>query len=136
MPAGNIKTPLVKKLGIKPNFKVYFANPPENLPTLLGELPENAVILDELHVPANYIQFFTRSKNELQRQFPILKKALVQNGMLWISWPKQASKVPTDLDENVVRGIGLQNRLVDVKVCAVDEVWSGLKFVYRVKDRK
>ena len=76
------------------------------------------------------------NKEELGKILPQLKSLLNKNGMLWISWPKKASKVMTDLDENVVRDIGLQNGLVDVKVCAVDEIWSGLKFVYRLKDRK
>jgi hypothetical protein len=71
----------------------------------------------------------------LNEQFPRLKEALSPSGMLWVSWPKASSGVPTDLSENVVREIGLANGLVDVKVCAVDEVWSGLKFVYRIKDR-
>jgi len=136
MSAGYSKTPLVKKLGIKPGFNIYFANPPDNLQTLLGELPENVTLLNKLKGPVNYIHLFTKSKEELQTQFPILKEALMQNGLLWISWPKKASKVTTDLDENIVRGIGLRNGLVDVKVCAVDESWSGLKFVYRLKDRK
>ncbi|MCH8021541.1 DUF3052 domain-containing protein [candidate division KSB1 bacterium] len=136
MPAGYSKTPLVKKLGIKLGFKIHFANPPDNLQSLLGELPEKTTTIVELNGPVDYIHFFTKSKDELQTQFPILKAALAQNGLLWISWPKKASKVTTDLNENIVRGVGLQNGLVDVKVCAVDEIWSGLKFVYRLKDRK
>ncbi len=136
MPAGYSKTPLVKKLGIKLGFKIHFANPPDNLQFLLGELPEKTTTIVELNGPVDYIHLFTKSKDELQTQFPILKAALAQNGLLWISWPKKASKVMTDLDENIVRDIGLQNGLVDVKVCAVDEIWSGLKFVYRLKDRK
>ncbi len=136
MSAGYSKTPLVKKLGIKPGFKIYFANLPENLQTLLGELPENVTLFNELIGPVDYIQLFTKSKEELRTQFPILKPTLAQNGLLWISWPKKASKVPTDLDENRVRNMGLKNGLVDIKVCAVDEIWSGLKFVYRQRDRK
>jgi len=136
MPAGYSTTPLVKKLGIKQGFKVHFANPPDNLQSLLGELPEKTTTIVELNGLVDYIHLFTKSKDELQTQFPILKTALAQNGLLWISWPKKASKVTTDLNENIVRGVGLQNGLVDVKVCAVDEIWSGLKFVYRLKDRK
>ena len=136
MPAGYSKTPLVKKLGIKLGFKIHFANPPDNLQSLLGELPEKTTTIVELNGPVDYIHLFTKSKDELQTQFPILKAALAQSGLLWISWPKKASKVTTDLNENIVRDIGLQNGLVDVKVCAVDEIWSGLKFVYRLKDRK
>ena len=135
MPAGYSKTPLVKKLGIKPGFKLFFANPPDNLQTLLGKLPENVTLLKQLIGPVDYIQLFTKSNEELQTQFPILKGALATNGLFWISWPKKAAKVATDLDGNVVRDIGLRNGLVDVKVCAVDEIWSGLKFVYRLEDR-
>ncbi len=136
MPAGYSKTPLVKKLGIKLGFKIHFAHPPDNLQSLLGELPEKTTTIVELNGPVDYIHLFTKSKDELQTQFPILKAALAQNGLLWISWPKKASKVTTDLNENIVRDIGLRNGLVDVKVCAVDEIWSGLKFVYRLQDRK
>lgn len=71
----------------------------------------------------------------LERAFPLLRKELAESGMLWISWPKAASNIPTDVNENVVREIGLKNQMVDIKVCAVDEVWSGLKFVFRLKDR-
>ncbi len=117
-------------------FKIHFANPPDNLQSLLGELPEKTTTIVELNGLVDYIHLFTKSKDELQTQLPILKAALAQNGLLWISWPKKASKVMTDLNENIVRDIGLQNGLVDVKVCAVDEIWSGLKFVYRLKDRK
>ncbi len=136
MPAGYSRTPLVKKLGIKPGFKVFFANPPDNLQTLLGELPKNVTLLNKPMNPVDYIHLFTKNREELQTQLPILKEALAINGLFWISWPKKAAKVATDLDGNVVRDIGLQNGLVDVKVCAVDEIWSGLKFVYRLKDRK
>lgn len=136
MPAGYSRTPLVKKLGIKPGFKVFFANPPDNLQTLLGELPKNLTLLNKPMNPVDYIHLFTKNREELQTQLPILKEALAINGLFWISWPKKAAKVATDLDGNVVRDIGLQNGLVDVKVCAVDEIWSGLKFVYRLKDRK
>lgn len=136
MAAGYSRTPLVKKLGIKPGFKVFFANPPDNLQTLLGELPKNLTLLNKPMNPVDYIHLFTKNREELQTQLPILKEALAINGLFWISWPKKAAKVATDLDGNVVRDIGLQNGLVDVKVCAVDGIWSGLKFVYRLKDRK
>ncbi len=83
----------------------------------------------------DFIQFFCREKQALQRRFTALKSAVAPDGMLWISWPKGSSGVATDLTENVVREIGLAHGLVDVKVCAVDEVWSGLKFVIPLKDR-
>jgi hypothetical protein len=86
--------------------------------------------------PLDFVQFFTKERAELEAEFPALKQAIASNGSLWISWPKKASKVATDLNENIVREVGLAHGLVDVKVCAVDEIWSGLKFVFRVKDRK
>jgi len=88
-----------------------------------------------LKSPLDFIHFFTKLRGELENKFPILKQELSQDGILWISWPKGSSKVETDLNENVVREIGLKNGLVDVKVTNVDQIWSGLKFVYRLKDR-
>jgi len=90
---------------------------------------------DSLEKPLDFIQFFTRERAVLENKFATLKNAITQNGSLWISWPKRVAKIKTDLDENIIRDIGLAHGLVDVKVAAVDEVWSGLKFVYRVKDR-
>ena len=133
--AGYSKRSLANKLGLKAGQTLYFANPPENYNATLGDLPADINQLDHLDGPLDFIQFFSKSRAELEAEFSGLKQALASDGMLWISWPKKASKVKTDLDENLVREIGLQNGLVDVKVCAVDDVWSGLKFVYRVKDR-
>ena len=85
--------------------------------------------------PLDFIQLFAASRAELEAEFPRMKQTLSQDGMLWVSWPKRSSKVETDLSDNVVREVGLDNGLVDVKVCAVDQTWSGLKFVRRLKDR-
>jgi hypothetical protein len=128
-------TPLIKKLGIKSGLRLIFINAPGNYDKTLGGLPNDVEVKAKLENPMDFIQFFTRARAELETQFPILMAALSHSGMLWISWPKKASKIPTDLNEDIIREIGLENGLVDVKVCAVDEVWSGLKFVYRVKDR-
>ena len=136
MSAGYSGTPLVKKLGIKPGFKIAVLNAPGNYGQLIGKMPEKVTVADDLRSPLDFIHFFTRQSAELANEFPALKQALVSNGMLWISWPKKSSKIATDLHESVIRDIGLRNKLVDVKVCAVDEDWSGLKFVYRVEDRK
>ncbi|HEV2965012.1 MAG TPA: DUF3052 domain-containing protein [Candidatus Angelobacter sp.] len=133
--AGYSKRSLVDKLGIKPGYRAYIGNPPAGYDKTLGELPPKAAIAKSLKSPCDFIQFFTTEKSVLNEAFPKLKKNLDLAGTLWISWPKGASKVKTDLNENVVREIGLSNGLVDVKVCAVDEVWSGLKFMYRLKDR-
>ena len=133
--AGYSKRSLVEKLGIKPGQRLYFGNPPENYGQTLRALPKDAVPLKSLKGPCGFIQFFTQDKAELESAFPRLKKNLAPDGSLWISWPKGASKIKTDLNENIVREIGLRNGVVDIKVCAVDEVWSGLKFVIRLKDR-
>jgi hypothetical protein len=133
--AGYSKRSLVEKLGIKSGQKIYIGNSPRNYDQTLGALPEKTVLAKSLRDSCDFIQFFTKEKSELESTFPRLKKNLAVNGALWISWPKGASGIKTDVNENVAREIGLKNGLVDVKVCAVDDVWSGLKFVFRLKDR-
>lgn len=133
--AGYSKRSLVDKLGIKSGLTVYLVNPPENYDDTLGQLPTDVNLLEQPQPAIDFIQFFTKSQLELEAEFPRLKEVMAVNGMLWISWPKKASKVKTDLNENIIREVGLANGLVDVKVCAVDETWSGLKFVYRLNDR-
>lgn len=136
MAAGYSKRSLVEKLGIKENTTISLLNAPDNYKTTLGVLPGRVKKVSALQANLDFIQFFTKSREELQKKFPPLKKSLAKDGMLWISWPKGSSNIATDLNENVVREIGLENGLVDVKVCAVDENWSGLKFVFRIKDRE
>jgi hypothetical protein len=133
--AGYSGTPLIKKLGIKDNFNVAFVNAPENFVAQL-ELPA-AVNVKRIsqRKALDFIQVFVTSQTALKTAFAQYPPKMKSNGMLWISWPKKSSGVQTDLNENIVRDIGLAAGLVDVKVCAVDEVWSGLKFVYRLKDR-
>ena len=135
MATGYSKRSLIEKLGIKSGFSVYILNPPTGYDVALGELPKGVQRFAKPKGALDLIQFFTKERSELERQFPVLKKALADTGMLWISWPKAASKIATDVNENVVREIGLKNQMVDIKVCAVDEVWSGLKFVVRLNDR-
>ena len=135
MSAGYSKRSLPEKLGIKPGFRVCILNAPASYDATLGELPPGVQRLAKPKVALDFIQFFTKQRSELERIFPALKKELAETGMLWISWPKAASKITTDVNENAVREIGLKNQMVDIKVCAVDETWSGLKFVYRLKDR-
>jgi len=136
MTAGYSKKSLVDKLGIKEGNNIAILNPPENYIASLGSLPKNVVALKKPKAGMNFIHFFTKQKRDLESNFAKLKRALAHDGMLWISWPKGASKLATDLNENTVREIVLRHGLVDIKVCAVDEIWSGLKFVYRIKDRK
>jgi hypothetical protein len=127
-------TPLPKKLGIKAGFRVWLANAPAEVRAELREALAESVVAKEADA-LDFAMFFTKSRVELTKEFSRIAKRLAPAGMLWVSWPKKSSGVATDVDENVVRGIGLDAALVDVKVCAVTEVWSGLKFVRRVKDR-
>ena len=110
-------------------------NQPGHYFDLLGKIPESISIKKKLSGEIDFIHFFTKNKKEYLTNLPKLQKHLNKNGMLWISWPKKASKIPTDLNEDIIRNIALTNGLVDVKVCAIDENWSGLKLVYRLKDR-
>ena len=134
--AGYSKRSLVDKLGIKAGHRVAILGAPPDYATTLGELPPQVKSGKDLRGEKDFLHLFTKSWQELEQKFPALKSSLAKSGMLWISWPKGSSGVATDVNETVVREIGLRNGLVDIKVCAVDETWSGLKFVYRVKDRK
>ena len=134
--AGYSGTPLPKKLGIKEKFRVAFVGLPTDVRSELRESLRGCELASNARGPLDFAMLFVKSQAELKKQFPRVAKQLVRAGMLWVSWPKKSSGAATDLDENVVRGIGLEAGLVDVKVCAVNEVWSGLKFVIRVKDRK
>jgi hypothetical protein len=128
-------TPLPKKLGIKPGFRVQLVDAP---PEVHSELKTELAVCEHAtdgKLPLDFAMLFTKSKARLAREFKRIAKLLTPSGILWVSWPKKSSGVTTDLDENIVREIGLAVGLVDVKVCAVTEVWSGLKFVRRVKDR-
>jgi len=130
MSAGYSKRPLVDKLGIKAGMRVAILHMPKDYP-----LPETVTLVDPPAKPLDFIHLFAANRAELDAEFPQLKAALAPAGILWISWLKKSAKIPTDVDENIVREIGLAGGLVDVKVAAVDSVWSGLKFVYRLKDR-
>jgi hypothetical protein len=135
--AGYSGTPLVKKLGFKEGFRVGLVNPPGGFQRELGPLPTDVKItVGLLTKPFDLILLFAGSQQTLQKEFSRLAQKLAGNGMLWIAWPKKASGVATDLSDNSVRQIGLDAGLVDVKVCAINDIWSGLKFVYRLKDRK
>ena len=136
MVAGYSGTPLPKKLGIKEEFKIGLVNPPENFLNLISPLPPKAQVLNRLIKPLDLVICFVNSRQTLVKQFSPLAAKLRANGMIWIAWPKKNSGVETDLDFGHVQRIGLDAGLVDVKICAIDETWSGLKFVYRLKDRK
>ena len=133
--AGYSKRTLLEKLGIQPGHCLLLANAPTGYHQQLGELPPGAGEVRDASHPIDFVQLFVTDERDLAEQFPLYKAALAFHGQLWVSWPKGKSKVSGALNENVVRRIGLENGLVDVKVIAVDAVWSGLKFVYRLKDR-
>lgn len=127
---------LIQKLGIKSGQKVLLIHVPYNYHLPLGELPDDLLLEEEAKGIYDFIHVFTTSQADLKEQYIVLKKHLSTTSMLWVSWPKGHCTIATDLNENIVREVGLTNGLVDVKVCSIDEDWSGLKFVYRLKDRK
>lgn len=134
--AGYSGTPLAKKLGIKDGSVVALLNPPATLDRDLDlGLLDDVVVRRQLKGPLDVILVFVNDRAELVRRFPVAKRALHERGGLWVAWPKRTSGVTTDLTENAVREVGLGEGLVDTKVCAVDEIWSGLRFVYRLRDR-
>ena len=133
--AGYSGTPLPKKLGIKPGQRVALLHAPEGFDSVLGELPDGVAVRRSARGPLDVIVSFSDSERELRRRFATLARALDPAGGLWIAWPKRAAGIPTDLDGNVVREVGLAHGLVDNKVCAINETWSGLRFVVRVEDR-
>jgi hypothetical protein len=133
--AGYSRTPLTKKLGIKEGHRVAFRSAPDGFRGLLGELPDGVAVKSRASGPFDVIVFFTKRRAELERRLPALRRAMDPAAGLWIAWPKGSSGVETDMTEDVARELGLANRLVDNKVCAIDETWSGLRLVIRLKDR-
>jgi hypothetical protein len=133
--AGYSGTPLVKKLGLKEGFRVAFPGAPEGFDATLGPLPEGAAVDHGTVGVLDAAVLFARSRGELSERFPGSAARVGPFGTLWVAWPKKSSGVATDLTENVVRDVGLSCGLVDVKVCAIDDTWSGLKFVTRLQDR-
>jgi len=136
-PVGYSGTPLIQKLGIKPSCRAAFLNAPDDFAKTLGPLPEGVKPLLSIGKSKDleFIIIFTKSRVKLEKTLPQLGKSIQQAGMIWVAWPKRASGVATDLDENIIRDTGLAINLVDVKVCAIDATWSGLKFVIPVKLR-
>jgi hypothetical protein len=134
--SGYSGTALPKKLGIRPGARLALVRAPEDFDATLGELPGGVVVARRLTRGAvDVIVAFFVERAALERRLPSLRGALDPAGGLWIAWPKRTSGVETDLGEGVVRELGLAAGLVDNKVCAIDEVWSGLRFVYRLRDR-
>lgn len=135
MSAGYSKTPLIKKLGIKPNFKIRFINAPDNYEALLGEIPDGVLQMNSNKELVDFIHFFAKSSEEIELNLVKFKDEIKKNSMIWVSWYKKSSKIPTDLNEDIIRNTALELGLVDIKVCAVDEKWSGLKLVWRKENR-
>ena len=134
--AGYTPTPLIKKLGLKAGAQACILNAPPHFLDLLGPLPGGVILHPALSGKLDYIQFFVKDREVLDQQALVLKQHLAFTGMLWLCWPKKTSSLSTDLTREPVREIGLKAGLVDVKVCAIDTDWSGLKFVYRRGDRE
>jgi len=133
--AGYSSRSLVDKLGIKPRTRIAILNPPRGFRATLGKLPPGVRVTSRVSGNYPFIQFFARDRAVLESELPRLLRALTPDGALWISWPKKSSGVVTDITEDVVRAVALPTGLVDVKVASVDDVWSGLKLVRRLKNR-
>jgi hypothetical protein len=134
--AGYSGTPLPQKLGIKPGLMVVTINAPANYRRLLGQLPDHVNFSNRVTSNSIFVHLFTTNLNELQRRLSILRNKLSDNGAVWVSWPKKSSGISTDVTEDVIREIALPLGFVDIKVCAVDETWSGLKLMIRRENRK
>lgn len=130
-PAGYSGTPLAQKLGFKPGQTVYLDGAPKHYTALVAPLPEKIRWLARLAGAVDLIHLFTDRRATLAKRLPAYLEHLAAGGAIWVSWPKKASRVPTDLTEDVIRTVCLPLGLVDVKVCAVDETWSGLKLMRR-----
>lgn len=124
-------TPLVRKLGFRPGMRAHFVSAPGGFAALVGDLPDGVRVLARPAPDLDLAVLFVVERRELERRLPGLHDKLAPAGMVWVAWPKRASRVPTDLTEDVVREVALARGLVDVKVCAIDETWSGLKLVIR-----
>jgi len=128
-------TPLAKKLGIKPHGRVHVVSPPSNYRSLLAPLPADVKFVRRLDRTVDVLHVFTTSEGELRAFLQTAIRKVRADAAVWVSWPKKASKVPTDITEDTIRAVALPLGLVDIKVCAVDEVWAGLKLVVRKEHR-
>jgi hypothetical protein len=134
--AGYSGTPLPQKLGFKPGLTVITINAPTNYRRLLGTIPEGVTFSDRLQPDADFVHIFVKKRSESEKRLSVLREKIADTGTVWVSWPKRSSSVPADVTEDVVRAIALPLGFVDVKVCAIDETWSGLKLMVRRENRK
>lgn len=135
MPAGYSGTPLAKKLGIKEASTLAVLNDPGHFESLLDPIPDGVKIRSSLRGEADVVVMFVFERAEFERRIDVAGRTIFPDGGIWIAWPKRASKVPTDMTEDIVREVALPLGLVDNKVCAIDEVWSGLRIVWRRERR-
>ena len=133
--SGYSGTPLAKKLGYKEGFKIRLVNEPDYYFDLFTDMPLNITQIKDKKINKDLVHYFITEAKELVKNISSLQKEIYPTGMLWISWPKKASKINTDVTEDVIRNVALKNGLVDIKVCAIDEIWSALKLVVPVKER-
>jgi hypothetical protein len=134
--AGYSGTPLPQKLGIKPGLTVVTINAPANYRRLLGQIPDGVTFSERLKSGSSFVHLFTSRRSEMQKKMSILRDKISDNGAIWVSWPKKSSGISTDVTEDVIREIALPLGFVDIKVCAVDDIWSGLKLMIRRENRK
>ncbi len=134
--AGYSKTPLAQKLGIKPGMQVAALSAPAGYKKLLAPLPAGVSFTDKANVGTKFVHLFVDERRTLEKELKYLRRILDDAGVVWISWPKKASGVTTDITEDVIRDVCLPLDFVDIKVCAVDETWSGLKLMIRRENRK
>jgi hypothetical protein len=134
--AGYSGTPLPQKLGIKPGMIVVAIDAPENYRKLLGEIPSGVNFATRPVGNTKFVHIFVKERRTLQTQLQTLRRKIAEDAAVWVSWPKKSSGVPTDVTENVIRAVALPIGFVDIKVCAVDDVWSGLKLMIRKENRK
>lgn len=134
--AGYSGTPLAKKLGIKPPMRLVAIDAPADYRAWLGDLPAGVTVVSDSSRPMHAVHVFATKRTALEKHLGALRRRLEQSGFVWVSWPKKASGVPTDITEDVIREVALPLGFVDIKVCAVTDVWSGLKLVIRKSERK
>lgn len=134
--AGYSATPLPQKLGIKMGMRVVAIDIPGNYRKLLGKLPNRVGFSHQPQNESEFIHFFVKHRSDLEKRLPRLREKLADAGTLWISWPKKSAGVPSDVTEDVIRAVALPLGLVDTKVCAIDETWSGLKLMIRRENRQ
>ena len=133
--AGYSGRSVVQKLGVKPGFRIFVDGAPDSYDDVIGPLPADVTLAKRLKAPLDMVHVFAKQAAALRKKLPVCREAIAPDGMVWVSWPKKSSGVTTDVTENVVRDTALSIGLVDIKVCAIDDTWSGLKLVIPLKQR-